>query len=217
VNQTLARVVLAAAPALLAAGCSSAPASGPAIVTLFGPGARLETWRVSVIDGEHIHSGMTVDPCTTPALTDLLEKVALPGKPEKEEQVRELSRGMGSMMEAMMADSYGRAHGGRNRRVVVLRHFVPGSEGPDEAVVVDLPVLKSGETERLFKAGEFRAVLERPPTRTEAVLERGWVRVTSLAPDRLEFELFLVFKPARPEAGYETAQVVTRVEWPPSR
>jgi hypothetical protein len=215
--RTLACLVLAASSALFAAGCSQAPLNAPVTLTFFGPRARLETWRASVIDGEHIHSGMTQDPCEIHGLSDLLGILPIPGKPEMEDRLHDLGGRMGSAMEALMAESFGKAHGGRNRRVVVLRHFAQGTEGPDEAVVVDLPDLNSGETERLFKAGGFQAVLERPPVMTEAVLERGWVRVTRPAPDRFQFDLFLVLKPVRPDAGYESAQVVARVEWPPHR
>jgi len=36
--------------------------------------------------------------------------------------------------------------------------------------------------------------------------------VRRTAPDRLEFEVFAVFRPARSNAPYERVQVVTRVE-----
>jgi hypothetical protein len=199
------------------AACSHAPLSAPADITLFGPGARFETWKASVVEGGHIHSGMAEDPCTMLGLTQALGGIKIAEKPELEERLRDSSRHMGSLMEGMIAGSYGKAHGGPDRLVLVLRHVASDSWTPDEAVVVDLPRMKPGETGRLFKKGEFQAAYERPPTTTEALLERGWVRVTRAAPDRLEFELFLVLKPARPDAGYESVQVVTRVEWPPQR
>jgi hypothetical protein len=205
-------IVLAA---MSLAGCSHPPLGASATVTLFGPGARLETWKASVVEGVHIHSGMSQDPCTMLGLTQALGEIKIAEKPELEERLRDSSKHMGSLMEGMMAGSYGKAHGGPDRLVLVLRHVAPDSGAPDEAVVVDLPRMKPGETGRLFKKDEFQAAYERPPTTTEALLERGWVRATRPAPDRLEFELFLVLKPARPDAAYESVQVVTRVEWPP--
>ena len=78
----------------------------------------------------------------------------------------------------------------------------------------DLPRLKAGDSERLFKAAEFQASFERPPLTVEARLERGWIRATRLDSGRSEYDLFLVLKPLRPGA-YESMQVVTRVAWPP--
>jgi hypothetical protein len=117
-------------------------------------------------------------------------------------------------MELLAAKDSGPAMGGPGRTLLALRHLATNGSTADQSVLVDLPRLKPGESERLFKAAEFQASFERPPMTVEARLERGWIRATRRDSGRIEYDLFLVLKPLRPGA-YESMQVVTRVEWPP--
>jgi hypothetical protein len=136
-------------------------------------------------------------------------------KEELKEPVKNLSKTMGSLIETLIAEGKGAALGGPDRTVLALRHLAADGSTADQSVLVDLPRLKSGESERLFKAAEFQASFERPPLTVEARLERGWIRATRLEGGRTEYDLFLVLKPLRAGA-YESMQVVTRVEWPPA-
>jgi len=210
------------APLVLALGlaaCSSAPRppSGASTVTLFGPETRLETWKTSVVEGHHVHAARPDEPCLAAAAGEYLG-AASQALGTQDERLREpagkLGGVMSSFMEQLTTESSGPALGGPDRTVLALRHFAADGSTPDQCVLVDLPRLKAGEAERLFKAAEFRATFERPPRNVEARLERGWIRATQLDSRRTEYDLFLVLKPLRPGA-YETLQVITRVEWPP--
>lgn len=188
--------------ALVLAGCSTPPPP-TATVTLFGPDGRMESWRTCVVEDVHVHPASADGPCPASLMRAAGPMTgAFPGA--RKERAEELTRAMGSVMERSCPALLGPAYGGRNRVAVVLR-------GADEALAVDLPRLKPDETDRVFKVGEFSAAFERPLRTTEAALDRGWVRVTRKPSDRLEMELFLVLKPVRPGASYESMQVVTRV------
>ena len=210
-TKTLTAMVLAAASLN---GCSASPPAATARITLFGPEGRHEVWRTSVVDGVHVHPALAEDPCPLSSLTPMMASLSKAVDPQRGEP---LGQKMGSVIESMCSQMYGTAYGGSNRQVVILRHFGAEPRTPEEAVILDLPRLNPGETDRLFRASEFQAAYERPPKTVEAVLERGWVRVSRTGSGRTEFDLFLVLKPARPGASYESLQVVTRVEWPPSR
>jgi hypothetical protein len=183
--------------ALTLAGCSSSSAlpSGSATLTLFGPGARLDAWTTLVADGVHVHADSIDRPCVVSVAGDL---GAVFGK--------EAGRKAGEAMETACMAMRSRSYGGRNRTALILR-------SADEALIVDLPRLKTEETERVYRAGQFTAAFERPLAKAEAALERGWVRALRV-PSGTEYELFLVLKPVAPGAGYESLQVVTRVEAP---
>jgi hypothetical protein len=184
---------------------------GTTTATLFGPDARFDGWTTSVVEGIHVHSARPEEPCGAGGLAEVMGKVgdALPDKPERRDTLRDLGKGLDAVMESMLVESNGPAHGGKDRTVLALRR--PES---DESIVVDLPRLKADETERTFRAGELKAVYERPVKTAEAGLARGWVRALRAGSDGMEYDLFLVFTPLRPGA-YETLQVVTRVLWPP--
>lgn len=205
-----AALVLAA---LLAAGCSSSSEPRPmgsAAVTLFGPGARLETWKTSVVEGWHVHPSQSEDPCTVPVMAEMVGVLGSL-QPDREKSEK-LNKAMGDVMTHLCANMHGKSYGGKGRVAVVLRHYGEDGRTADEALVVDLPALQPGETERLFKKGEFQAAFQRPPRTEEALLERGWVRARRIDRGSSEFELFLVLKPARPDAGYESLQCVARVD-----
>jgi hypothetical protein len=189
--------------ALALAGCSSTSAlpRGSTTITLFGPGARLDAWSTLVVDGVHVHAESIDRPCAVSAAGEL---GAVFGK--LADRSEEAGRKAGEAMETACMATRGRSYGGRNRTALILRKA-------DEALVVQFPRLRAQETERIFRPGEFAAAFERPLTKPEAALERGWVRALR-GPSGTEYELFLVLKPAAPGAGYESLQVVTRVETP---
>jgi hypothetical protein len=197
--------------ALALAGCaSSSRPMESATLTLFGPEPRLDAWKTSVVDGLHVHPSSESDPCSVAFLNALAGDVTTGLGTARKGEVAELTRAM----EKLCPTFYGPSYGGRDRLALVLRRFPEGGSLADEALVVVLPRLKSGETDRLFRAGEFTATLERPLKTAEAALDRGWVRAFRAPGGRMEFELFLVLKPVRPGASYESLQVITRVDAP---
>ena len=203
---------------LLLAGCAPTPRSDDATVTLFGTELRLETWKAAAVERGHVHPGLIDGSCPMSLLLGMSEvlKGGLeerhPGVLEKQEQV------VAGMMEQLCIGQYGKAYGGAERLVLVLRPPLSGQELPDEALFIDLPRLKPGEKERLFGAGEFVAARERPTRTVDATLERGWARVMRLSPlegehgARYEFEVFLVLKPIRPDSPDDRVQVISRME-----
>jgi hypothetical protein len=173
--------------------------------TLFGPGARLDAWTTSVVEGIHVHAFQPEEPCAAAGMSEVLASgERLSGRLD----MKQMNVNLDAMMESMLATSSGPAQGGRDRAVLALRRA-------DEALVVDLPRLRPEEKERLFKAGEVKATYWRPLRTAAARLARGWVRAVRLDRGGTEYELFLVLQPERPDAGYESLQVVTRVAWPP--
>jgi hypothetical protein len=212
VNAARAGAVLIAAVAL--AGCASREwPTGSATATLFGPEARLDRWTTSVVEGIHVHAFHPEQPCEAAGMNEILS--AAPGVlPERRLDMKQMSAGLDAMAESMLATSNGPAFGGPDRAALALRRF--GANGSvEESLVVELPRLRPDEKEKLFKTGELKAVYWRPARTADARLARGWARSVRLDSGGLEVELFLVLKPERPDAGYESLQVVTRVTWPP--
>jgi hypothetical protein len=171
---TTRRAALVLLATLGALGCSHHEwPRGSTTATLFGPDARLDGWTTSVVEGIHVHSARPEEPCEAAGLGEVAAKIgeALQDSEERKDAVRGLGKGMGTFMEAMLAQNNGPAHGGKDRTVVALRR----SDG-DESIVVDLPRLKADETEHTFRAGELKAVYEHPVKTASAGLARGWVR-----------------------------------------
>jgi hypothetical protein len=209
---TASRAALVLIATLGAAGCAHREwPRGSTTATVFGPDARLDGWTTSVVDGIHVHSARPEEPCEAAGLAEVAAAAgaAVAEKEETKNALRGLGKSASSFMEMMLAQSNGPAHGGKDRTVVALRRL-----DADESIVVDLPRLKADETEMTFRAGDVKAVYERPPKTPEATLARGWVRALRTGAGAMEYDLFLVFTPLRP-GTYESMQVVTRVEWPP--
>ncbi len=206
------RAALVLLATLGAVGCAHREwPRGSTTATLFGPDARLDGWTTSVVEGVHVHSARPEEPCEAAGLAEIAAAAgAIVADTEAKKDVfRDLGKSAGNFLEVMLTQSIGPAHGGKDRSVVALRR----SDG-NESIIVDLPRLKADETEKTFRAGDVKAVYERPPKTAEATLARGWVRALRTGPGAMEYDLFLVFTPLRPDA-YESMQVVTRVEWPP--
>lgn len=185
--------------ALALAGCSTSPRpAGSATLTLFGPEPRLESWKTSVVEGVHVHASEG-EPCTLSSL--VAAAAAATGKGVQADRFAEAAQGLCPPL-------LGPAYGGPDRTTVVFR------SPANEALIVVLPGLKPDESDRLFRAGECSAAVERPLKTVEAVLDRGWVRAVRAPGGRTEFELFLVLKPVRSGASYESLQVITRVVAP---
>ena len=201
------RAIAVVLAALALAGCSSARTlpSGSAALTLFGPAPGLESWTTIVVDGHHVHAPELDRPCALSAVRDISAALGRRAvdPPERGEQ---LGRSMGSLMESSCSLMRGRTYGGQGRTALLLLRS-------DDALVVDLPQLPPGRTDRVYRADEFTASFERPLTKPVALLERGWIRAVRL-PTGMEYELFLVLKPVAPTPGVESIQVVTRVESP---
>lgn len=204
---------------LALAACSSRERPrGDATVTLFGPGARLEPWKTAVIEGVHVHPAQPDLPC----LSSAIEAVAgaagdamAAGNEKLREPAKDLGRRMGTFMELLVAEGQGPARGGPGRTVLALMRLDAGGSRIQESLLVDLPRLPPGETEKLFRAPDVQAWFERPPKTVEAALERGWVRAVRDGSGTVDYDLFLVLKPAARNPWYESLQVVTRVSWPP--
>ena len=195
--------------ALLALGCSSSERPlGSTTATLFGPEARLDSWTTSLVEGIHVHAFEPEWPCAAAGMNEILGAVS-GAMPEPRLDMKQLSAGLDAVMESMLATANGPAHGGPDRAVLALRRA-------DESLLVDFPRLRPEEKERLFKAGDVKAVYIRPARTTAARLERGWVRVVRAEGGRAEVDLFLVLRMLAPDAPVGTLQVITRVEWPPS-
>jgi len=210
---TRARAVLVLVFVLGAVGCAHREwPRGSATATLFGPDPRLDAWTTSVIEGIHVHSARPEEPCTAASLQEVTSAISVAAGEKRDDlkdAFKDMGRSMGTLMEALMVQTGGPAHGGPDRTVLALRR--PAGE---ESIIVDLPRLKADEKERTFKAGDFKAVYERPALTAEAHVARGWVRAVRVDSGGMEYDLFLVLKPVRPGA-YESLLVVTRVEWPP--
>jgi hypothetical protein len=197
--------------ALFAAGCCGHREwpTGTTTATLFGPDARLDGWTTSVVEGIHVHALQPEQPCAAAGLSEILS--AAPGaRPEGRLDMRQMNEKLDVTMESMLATANGPAHGGIGRAVVALRRAQS-----DESILVDLPRLNPGEKDRTFRAGEVKAVYSHPARTPGDRLARGWVHALRLDSGAMDYELFLVFRPERPDAGYESLQVVTRVAWPP--
>jgi hypothetical protein len=179
---------------------------------VFGADPRLETWKTSVVEGIHVHSIRPDEPCPAEGIGQIAGKLSQAIRDQDEttrHNLRDLGRTMNATLELMMARSSGPAHGGADRTVVALRR-----EATDETIIVDLPRLRPEEGEHTFRAGDVKAVYERPSMTAEAALVRGWVRAVRYDAGAVDYDLFLVLKPVRREAG-ESMQVVARVSWPP--
>jgi len=195
----------------LLAACSASPAPRATIpVTLFGPEARLDAWAPSVVQGGHVHASQE-GPCLMPAMAEAAGAGAKLLPPPKNQQAEPFAEALRTGFDRFCVQLHGAAYGGPNRTALTLRRYAENSPAPVEALVVLFPRLKPGDPDRLFTGREVDAVLERPLRTVEARLDRGWVRA-----EAGRYELFLVLKPVRADAGYESIQVVTRVE-PPAR
>lgn len=98
-----------------------------------------------------------------------------------------------------------------------LHGYGTNPDVPDEALILDFPLLEAKEEEREFAAAEFKADYLNPVTAVRAMLETGRARVKRLGEGRYEFELFLVMKPAGSDPAAECLQVVSRFEAGPER
>lgn len=190
-------------PALaLLAACSGRPPVGePATVTLFGPAARLEEWHALVAENRHLHPAGN-GPCGLEELFRTLEDGSKPLTGPRLDA-------FGGLMEETIVAASGPAFGGPGRLALALRR--PGAE-PKEAVMLEVPALKPGETEREFAASECRAQYLTPVQKGVAGLSSGRVRVSRREGRRFDFEVFLVLRPADSPASFERLQIVTRVE-----
>jgi len=199
------RTIAVVVAALALAGCSSSRAlpSGSTALTLFGPTPGLESWTTIVADGFHVHAPEVDRACALSGVRDISAALGRRAV-DPPERGEELGRTLGSAMEGSCRFMRGRAYGGHGRTALLLLRS-------DDALVVDLPQLEPGRTDRVYRVGEFTASFERPLTKPLALLERGWVRAMRL-PSGVEYELFLVLKPVAPTPGIESVQVVTRVE-----
>ena len=200
--------------ALAAAGCAGHEwPTGSATATMFGPNARLEGWTTSVVEGIHVHALQPEQPCAAADMKEFLS--AAPGTlPEPRLDMKQMSSSLDARMESMLVTSNGPALGGPDRTVLALRR-IGGDGSVAESLLVDFPRLRRDEKERLFKAGDVKAVYSRPARTPVARLTRGWVRAVRLDAGTADYELFLVLLPERPDAGSESIQFITRVEWPP--
>jgi len=194
-------------PALILAASCGGPRriEQPAVVTLLGPEARLETWAAQAAEGVHLHPGG--------GLTCLMIPLMTPALPDREDpKARARADMFASVMEDFAVIAHGPSYGGPGRLTLALRRLDPGSPACDEALVVTVPSLEEGREERAFGTPDILAGYHRPSTATEAVLERGRVNVRRLGPGRWEFSIFLVLKPVDPGRPYDRLQAVTRVE-----
>jgi hypothetical protein len=206
---------LAVIASLAVAGCA-APAPPLAPLTMYGPELRIETWTPVVVERGHLHADLTDYPCP---MTDLLQfagalkpitESRAPGAADK------FDLALGGMMDQMCSRQHGPAYGGPEHLVLALFRRGGTPEKPQEAIILDFPRLKAGESERRFQAGSFAAAWERPPKNVLAKLERGWVNVrrSGAADDaraaRYDFEIFLVLAPT--DGSGTPTQVVARVE-----
>jgi hypothetical protein len=184
----------------LAAACSSPHRyEEPASITLFGPGARLETWDAQASSGSHLHPRPGA--LCLPLAGLLRTAIDEPGFEGVAETVP-------AIVDELTVPSFGKACGGRGRLALAMRHYAPGSDEADEALMVVVPVLRPDEAERTFEKGQVAAEYNRPITSTRAAFESGRVAVRRLEGDRFEFEIFLVLR----DPNGERLQVVTRVE-----
>jgi hypothetical protein len=200
--------------ALAAAGCGGKEwPTGSATATMFGPDGRLDGWTTSVVEGIHVHALQPEQPCVAAGMNEYLS-AASGTMPEPRLDMKQMSSSLDARMESMVATSNGPAFGGPDRTVLALRR-IQGDGLVLESLLVEFPRLRRDEKERLFKAGELKAVYSRPARSPVARLARGWVRAVRLDAGGTDYELFLVLRPERPEAGSESIQIITRVEWPP--
>jgi len=199
---------------LATVGCASRDwPTGSATATVFGPDARLDGWTTSVVKGIHVHAFQPEQPCAAAGMNEI--RGAGSGvMPDRRLDMKQMNAGLDALMESMLVTSNGPSHGGLDRTVLALRR-IGGDGSVAECLVLDLPSLRRDEKERLFRAGELKAVYSRPARTPDARLARGWVRAVRLDSGGTDYELFLVLTPERPDAGYESMQVITRVEWPP--
>jgi hypothetical protein len=196
------------APGLLfLAACSSGHEyRQPATVTALGAEGRLETWDAVAVEGGHVHArkGALCPSLLTAALPD---PSPAPGDPRTAEtRAQVLQR-----IEAFVAFTDGKPFGGPGRLALGLRRYPPGTDRPSEAVFLEMPALGPEEQQRTFEPPELRGEHLRPVPETEGALDRGYVRARRTASDRMEFEVFAVFRPVRKGAA-GPLQVVTRVE-----
>jgi hypothetical protein len=197
------------APLFLAlAACSSPHAfRQPATVTLFGERPGLETWDAEAAAGRHLHpkEGSSCDVLTRTLQTggDVLARAT------EQPAVTGAAAAMSGLVHIMISQSHGAPYGGPARITLALRHYPEGQKEADRGLFVVTPELAPDEAERTFRDAEISAEFHEPVLSVNASLESGRVRVRRRGADRLEFELFLVLKPA---GGGARLQVVTRAE-----
>ncbi|MBV8879050.1 MAG: hypothetical protein JO332_03700 [Planctomycetaceae bacterium] len=202
------RVATLFAALVALAGCA-APSRPLAQLTIYGPELRLDSWTPLAVERGHVHADLAGVPCPLSAaagIADALKSLPVRNAEQLSEQMTQASD---RLMNAACAVAHGPAYGGADRLVLVLARLRGDPETVDEALLLDFPRLKPGETERRFDAGSFKAAWERPPKSPVARLERGWARIRRLDADRYEFELFLVLAPS--DGSGTPTQVVARV------
>ncbi len=192
---------------VLAASCSGGHRfEQPALVSLLGPEASLETWDAQVVEGAHLHPR---EGAACQAVAGLMEAgVRLSGDP----RTRALAETVAGLLEETMTLSLGPAYGGPGRLALALRRYAPGEDLSRGALAVAVPALAEGQEERSYEGPDIAAGYHEFPPGIEAELERGRVGVRRLGPGRFEITLFLVLRPVPPRAPHERLQVVTRVE-----
>jgi len=193
---------------LAVAACSTPhPFRQPATVTLFGDRNRLEVWDAEAAADGHLHPR---EGSACGELTRTLQAAGDVGALATDEPaVAKAAAAISGLVHVMISQTHGAPYGGPARLALALRHYPEGQKEPDRGLFVVTPALPRGEVERTFRDAEVTAEVHEPLLQVKAALESGRVLVRRLGEGRLEFELFLVLKPA---GGGERLQVVTRVE-----
>ncbi len=197
--------------ALLASCSGGRRIEQPAVVTLFGPEARLETWEAEAAEGNHLHPG------ESSACREMEGLLKADSRTSADPRARARAGAVQDILEDAVTRLHGPACGGPGRLALALRRYAPGAERCDEAIIVTVPALSEDEEIRTFAAPDVTASRHRPPAARRAGLERGRVGVRRLGPRRYEFEIFLVLR--SPAPSWAPLQVVARVEAtaPPGR
>ena len=197
------------APLLLAlAACSSTHAHRqPATVTIFGEHPALELWEAEAAAHHHLHP-KEGSACEELART-LQEAGDVAARAAGEPGMSRAAAGMSGLVHVMITQSHGAPYGGPGQLTLALRHTPEGGKEADRGLFVVTPALATGENERTFRDADLVAEYHEPLISAKASLESGRVLVRRRGAERLDFELFLVLKPA---GGGERLQVVTRAE-----
>lgn len=172
---------------VLAASCASGQRpEQPAVISLLGIEARLETWEAQATVDFHLHPGGGLA-CPT---ISLLRDMAARTLPDTRGTVA--ADTLYTLLEDTVARTAGPAYGGPGRLALALRRMSPETGAIEEALVLSVP--RPGEKEETWEAPNLEAGYHRPPSTLQGRLERGQVTVRRLAPGRYEFALFLVLR-----------------------